>query len=157
MKAHTAHTGPSIRRTAATRGCSNFSREGSAATVEFVIHRDEMTDFERLSGDTNPLHSDADFARRSGFKDVVVYGGLILAHVSRLLGTVLPGAGCVWRSISLNFRNPLYVDETARVTATVTHSNDELAVIQARILVEAGGRRIAEGEAAAMLGAVRHA
>jgi 3-hydroxybutyryl-CoA dehydratase len=124
---------------------------GAREAVEFRVTADEMEAFRRLSSDLNPLHDDAEFARRRGFDDVVVYGGLIVAQVSRLLGTRLPGHGCVWRSMSLRFRNPLYVGEPAQLSGVVVHANDDLGAIDIKISVTAGGRRIAEGEAAALL------
>lgn len=119
--------------------------------LDFCINAPEMEAFRRLSADTNPLHEDEVFAREHGFDGVVVYGGLIVAQLSRLLGTRMPGFGCVWRSVSLNFRNPLYVGEQARVTATVVHANEALGLAELTVVVDAAGRRIAEGKAAAML------
>src|SRR5690606_15327672 len=115
----------------------------------FTVHDSDMKAFQRISGDTNPLHHDADFAARRGFPGVVVYGGLILAQVSRLLGTELPGYGCVWRAVTLRFRSPLFVDEQAELSATVIHANDELGTFELKLSVTAAGRRIAEGEASA--------
>ena len=124
---------------------------GAREVVEFRVTEGEMDAFRRLSGDINPLHDDAEFARRRGFEGVVVYGGLIVAQVSRLLGTRVPGRGCVWRSVSLRFRNPLYVGELAQLSGVVVHSNDDLGVADLKISVVAGGRRVAEGEAAVLL------
>ncbi len=119
--------------------------------AEFRIGDAEMAAFRTLSGDTNPLHDDAVFARRRGFAGPVVYGGLIIAQVSQMLGTRLPGAGCVWRSLTLRFRAPLYVGETARLAATIVHVNEEIGAVDLKLRVDAGKRRIAEGEAAALL------
>lgn len=119
--------------------------------VEFCISDADMTAFRSLSGDTNPLHDDAEFARRRGFTGPVVYGGLIVAQVSRLLGTTLPGPGCVWRSLSLRFRAPLYVGETARLAATIIHVNEDIGVVDLKLRIDAAKRCIADGEAAALL------
>jgi 3-hydroxybutyryl-CoA dehydratase len=123
----------------------------ATARVEFCITDREMEVFRALSGDTNPLHDDASYARRRGFDGRVVYGGLLVAQVSRLLGAHLPGDGCVWRSLTLRFRSPLYVGEAARLTATVTHANEDLGVMDLKLRIEAGGRTVADGEAATMV------
>ena len=60
--------------------------EGHEVSETFTIDDAAMAAFADLSGDRNPLHTDAAFARSRGFPDRVVYGGLILARVSRLLG-----------------------------------------------------------------------
>jgi 3-hydroxybutyryl-CoA dehydratase len=110
-----------------------------------------MEAFRRLSGDSNPLHHDHVLARRRGFKGVVVYGGLIVAQVSRLLGTVLPGPGCVWHALRLRFRNPLYVGDRARLSGTVTYASDALGVVKLAVRVESAGRVIADGDVSAQL------
>lgn len=110
-----------------------------------------MEAFRTLSGDTNPLHDDTSYARLRGFDGKVVYGGLLLAQVSRLLGAHLPGHGCVWRSLSLRFRFPLYVGQSAWLRATVTHANEDLGVMDLKLRIEADGRTIADGEAATII------
>lgn len=119
--------------------------------AEFRISDADMAAFRNLSGDTNPLHDDAAFARRRGFAGPVVYGGLIIAQVSRMLGTRLPGPGCVWRSLTLRFRAPLYVGETARLAATIVHANEDIGVVDLKLRIDAAKRCVAEGEAAALL------
>jgi 3-hydroxybutyryl-CoA dehydratase len=119
--------------------------------LEFCVTPEDMQIFRRLSGDTNPIHHDVAAARERGFQDVVVYGGLVVAQISRLLGTTLPGPGCVWRSIALRFRNPLYVGIPARLEATVAYSNETFGLIRLKLRVEAGGAVVADGEAEAQL------
>ena len=48
-----------------------------------------MLAFAELSGDTNPIHVDAESARGSGFSGRVAYAGVLLAEVSRIIGTVV--------------------------------------------------------------------
>lgn len=120
-------------------------------SLRFRISAADVSAFVRLSGDDNPLHLDARYARRRGFAGTVVHGGLIIAQVSRLLGTVLPGPGCVWHSLAIRFRAPLYIDEPAVLRAVVTYENIELGVMRLALGVRAGGRRIADGEAQASL------
>lgn len=130
-------------------------QQGHVEAADFRISAADMEMFRALSGDTNPLHFDADFAIRRGFSGPVVYGGLIIAQISRLLGVQMPGHGCVWRAISLRFRAPLYLDEHAHITGTVMHANDELGLLELKLRVDAAGRRIAEGEASAQLAVER--
>ena len=120
-------------------------------SLEFRVTRADMAAFRRLSGDTNPLHDDPAYAQRCGFDDVVVYGSLILAQVSRLLGTTRPGPGCVWRSVALRFRNPLYVGVAARLSAATVYSNEAFRLVRLKLRVEAAGILIADGEAEAQL------
>ena len=125
---------------------------GACDAVEFVVTGDDMSAYASLSGDHNPLHHDAEFARARGFAGPVVYGGLLLGVVSRLLGERLPGPGCVWHSVSMNFRGALYVGEPARCEGRVTYASHDLGVLRLQIEVRAGERLIASGEVQAGLG-----
>lgn len=120
----------------------------------FEIDPEQMDAFRRLSGDDNPLHFDAAFARARGFAGPVVYGGLIVAQVSRLLGNRLPGPGCVWQSLTLKFRRPLYVGQPARLEAELRHAAAQLGVVVLALKVTSEGAVLAEGEAMAMRAAV---
>jgi 3-hydroxybutyryl-CoA dehydratase len=118
---------------------------------DFSIGFDDMLAFARLSGDDNPIHLDDDFARRRGFPQIIVYCGLLVAQCSRVMGTKMPGHGGVCRAVNLKFRAPLYVDEPARLTATVVHVNEELGIVDLKIRIEAEGRCVADGTAAGMM------
>ena len=64
----------------------------------------QIEDFLRVSGDTNPLHSDDDFARRAGFERRVVPG---------MLSTLLAIPNTHERSLTgmwVKFKQPLYPD-----------------------------------------------
>ena len=126
-------------------------RIGDAVELAFSTSNADMEAFRRLSGDDNPLHLDPVFAAMCDFQKPIVYGALTIAQVSRLLGTKLPGHGCVWQSLTMHFRNPLFVGETARVIGTVLHVNADINVITIALSVQAGGRPIAEGRAQALL------
>jgi 3-hydroxybutyryl-CoA dehydratase len=118
---------------------------------DFCVSTDDMAAYRRVSGDTNPLHHDIAFAHSRGFKGAVVYGGLIIAQISGLLGTRLPGPGCVWRALTINFKNPLYVGERARLTASIAHRNDDLGFLELDLSVDVGTKHIAEGRSSALL------
>ncbi|MCE6960021.1 (R)-hydratase [Cereibacter sphaeroides] len=110
-----------------------------------------MEAFRSLSGDDNPIHFDPDYARLRGFAGPIVYGGLLVAEISRLLGTMMPGHGCVWQSLTLRFRKPLFVGHAARLEASVKHETPHLGIILVTFVIRSGEARIAEGEAMALL------
>ena len=127
-------------------------REGLQAEIEFSVTAQQMAQFAALSGDFNPLHTDAAFARARGFDGAVVYGALIVAKVSQLIGMRLPGRDGVWASVALDFRAPLYVDETARVEGTVAEVSESTRMIVLKLTVRASGRPIAKGRAEVVVG-----
>lgn len=132
-----------------TSGTLGELGEGLSAGISFSVHEEEMRSFRQLSGDDNPIHLDTAFAKSCGFEGPVVYGGLMIAVVSRLLGTRIPGHGCIWHSLKIDFRAPLYVDEVASLTGTVTYWNDSLRLLRVALRIECGDRLVAKGEAQA--------
>lgn len=127
-------------------------REGLQAEVEFSVTPQQMRQFAELSGDFNPLHTDAAFARAKGFDGAVVYGALIIAKVSQLVGMLLPGRDGVWASIALEFRAPLYVGQAARVDGLVTEVSESTGLVVLKLTVRASGRPIAKGRAEVVVG-----
>jgi len=119
--------------------------------LPFRIGAAQMRAFREISGDDNPLHDDAAFARLRGFDGPVVYGGLLVARISHLLGTVLPGPGCVWHSLKLNFRRPLMVDESACLTGETMQHNGDLGLYTLSLRITAGSDLVADGTALAAL------
>jgi acyl dehydratase len=115
--------------------------------VEFSISAQQMQQFAELSGDFNPLHTDGAFARSKGFDGVVVYGALIVAKVSQLIGMRLPGRDGMWASVSLDFRKPLYVDQLAQVEGVVTDVSESTGLVALKLTVRAAGKVLAKGTA----------
>jgi 3-hydroxybutyryl-CoA dehydratase len=128
---------------------------GDVVDLTFSCDERAMATYADLSGDHNPLHHDDAYARARGFEGRVVYGGLLVAAISQLLGDRLPGHGCVWRSLDLQFHSPLYLNQTARVTARVSNVSVAVGAVDLHLNIHCGDRRIAKGRAQAMLATVR--
>jgi len=126
-------------------------REGVSATVGFTVTPEQMRAFAELSGDFNPLHVDDAFARGKEFDGAVVYGALLVAKVSRLIGMRLPGRDSVWASIAMDFRKPLYVNQPAEVEGTVAEVSESTGLVVLRLAVRAGGKVLAKGRAEVLL------
>jgi 3-hydroxybutyryl-CoA dehydratase len=120
---------------------------GLQACVDFSITAPQMQQFAELSGDFNPLHTDDAFARSKGFEGAVVYGALLLAKVSQLIGMRLPGRDGVWASVSLDFRKPLYVDQVAQVEGVVGSVSASTGMVGLKLTLRAAGKVLAKGTA----------
>jgi len=126
--------------------------EGLQTVVDFSVTPQQMLQFAEISGDFNPLHTDDAFARAKGFDGVVVYGALMIAKVSQLIGMRLPGRNSVWASVSLDFRKPLYVGQAAQVEGIVTAVSASTGMIELKLTVRAEGKVLAKGSAEVVLG-----
>ena len=77
--------------------------EGLVERFVFKATDEMMQSFEKISGDINPLHTDVNFATSRGFDGVVVYGGILVAQISRMVGMHLPGRDALWSSLNIYF------------------------------------------------------
>jgi 3-hydroxybutyryl-CoA dehydratase len=89
-----------------------------------------LNSFLALSGDNNPLHADRHYAKEKGFKDRVVYGMLISAFYSRLVGVYLPGKNALLQGIEINFHNPVYVGDILAISGEVSYINEAYKQIE---------------------------
>jgi acyl dehydratase len=115
--------------------------------LDFTITKDDQLAFANISGDFNPLHLDADFARARGFSAAVVYGAMIVARISQIVGMELPGSSGIWSSLKIDFRKPLYVGETAHLFAEVSHYSEATRSLSLKIEVTCADRVIATARA----------
>ncbi len=89
------------------------------AEFTVTITKEMMEKFLDITGDVNPLHNDADYARSKGFNDRVVYGMLTSSFYSTLAGVYLPGKYCLLHSVESSFRFPVFVGDTLTVSGFV--------------------------------------
>jgi len=124
---------------------------GGRAAFDFSVSDEDMARFAALSGDFNPLHIDDAFARSKQFEGRVVYGALIVAKVSRLIGMELPGRDSVWASISFQWNRPLYVGQTATLEGVITALSEATRLMELKLTLKVGGRTHAKGNAEVLL------
>lgn len=124
-------------------------REGDTAQFEIVIDEALVQKFADLSGDTNPLHMDAEFARKTPLKERVAHGLLGGALFSRLVGMYLPGTYSLYLSQSLFFRRPILIGTTIIVSGTVVQKIDSMKTLKmSTILTDSEtGKVLTDGEA----------
>ena len=121
-------------------------RVGDSVEHSFTITEDDMRLFQKLSADYSLIHTDSGFARERGFDGVIVYGGLLLAHLSHVVGQHLPGRKGTSASWSISYRAPLYVGETAALNLTVTNVSVAAGMVEGRYKITCGDRTIAKGQ-----------
>ena len=78
--------------------------------------------FARLTGDDNPIHLDADYARRSPFGRPIAHGLLFASLIPTIFGATIEG--CVYVEQTLRFKRPVYVGDTVRARVEVVAVRD---------------------------------
>ena len=84
---------------------------GMEASYSKTITNEDVLAFAELSGDTNPVHLDDAYAAGTMFKGRIAHGFLTASLISTVLGTKLPGPGCIYLSQSLKFRAPVRIGD----------------------------------------------
>jgi 3-hydroxybutyryl-CoA dehydratase len=91
---------------------------GKKATYTRTVTEQDIALFAVVSGDVNPLHLDAEFAKGTMFGERIAHGMMTGAIVSAALVMALTGPGAIYRSQSLRFRRPVKIGDVITVLAT---------------------------------------
>lgn len=102
---------------------------GSSAALTRLVTADDIAAFGRITGDTNPVHEDDEYARARGFRGRIAQGMLVAGQISGVLGTLLPGPGSIYVNQTLSFKAPVYVGDRITATATVVHIRADKPII----------------------------
>ncbi len=82
--------------------------------------------FAGLSGDYNPLHTDAEFARQTMFGERIAHGLLVLGIASGLAARLgfLDGTALAFRAVDWKFKKPVHFGDTLRVRVRVADKRE---------------------------------
>lgn len=142
-----------VRQTDRDIGGHRFEdlRIGMTASFAKTVTDADIVLFAGISGDTNPLHIDQDYARQTSFGGRIAHGMLTAGFISCVLGTRLPGPGCVYLSQTLKFRAPVRVGDTVTTRATVAELFPDKKRALIRTVCSIGDTVVLEGEALLMV------
>ena len=88
-----------------------------------VVTQEDIKAYADASGDPNPLHQDEEFARSVGFPGTIAHGMFSMAHLTKALKD-WAGNPAALRSIRVQFRAVVYMDETIVAKGRVASKND---------------------------------
>jgi len=110
----------------------NVGLEGSFSVK---VDSEKLDKFLEISGDLNPLHSNAEYSKSKGFSDRVVYGMLTSSFFSTLVGVYLPGKYCILQGIDIQFSNPVYIDDILTITGKVSYINEAYKQLELKAVI----------------------
>ena len=111
--------------------CDNL-KIGQSYEMQRRFSELDIKSFADLSHDTNPIHTDSEFARNSRFGRLIVPGFLTASLFSAIIGTKFPGIGSVYLIQNMIFRNPVFIDQLVKASVSVK----ELYPEKNRVLLE---------------------
>ena len=121
---------------------------GDKAQRSLTLTQEHVETFAKLTGDYNPLHFDADFAKQTRFGGLVVQGGLTTGLLHALVAMDLPGPGSVFLSQNWKFTAPVFIGDTITAQAEVTSVHATKPVTQLKVTVtRQTGETVLEGDA----------
>src|SRR5918993_1442167 len=88
--------------------------QGMTAAFGKTVTDADILMFAGVSGDTNPVHLNEEFALGTAFQGRIAHGMLTASLISTVLGTKLPGPGCIYLSQSLKCLAPVRAGDTVR-------------------------------------------
>ena len=98
---------------------------GQAASFTKTITETDVYNYAGVTGDFNPAHINESFAKNTMFKGRIAHGMLAAGLISTVLGTKLPGPGCIYVSQDLKFTAPVRFWDTITARAEVEKVNVE--------------------------------
>jgi 3-hydroxybutyryl-CoA dehydratase len=98
---------------------------GDKASMSKTVSEHDVYTFAGVSGDFNPVHVNAEFAKNTMFKERIAHGMLGAGFISAVLGTTLPGANAIYMSQELAFKAPVKFGDTVTATVEVIEKIEE--------------------------------
>jgi 3-hydroxybutyryl-CoA dehydratase len=122
---------------------------GQKGSLNWRVSEEEIDRFADLSGDRNPLHVEASFARSKGFPSRVAHGVLLASKISAFAGMVLPGRNCLLLELNVSWPTPIYAGDEVTIDGEVIDKSDSVGALKiafrARKTVDSKAKTVGRG------------
>jgi len=118
---------------------------GMAAEKVVQVSEERIRRFAEASDDFNPVHLDEAFAAKTAYRGRIAHGLLSASFGSAVVGTILPGAGSIYVSQTLQFHLPVRVDDTVTIRITVIEVEQDSARVRLNCEGFVDGKLIMDG------------
>jgi len=119
---------------------------GEKASESRKVTEETVRAFAEATGDFNPVHLDAEFAKTSLFKERVAHGMLGAGLVSAVLGTKLPGPNTIYLAQEMKFLAPVKLGDTITAEVEVLEKIDKPKILKMKTTVRnQAGTAVMEG------------
>lgn len=98
---------------------------GDSASFSKTVTESDVILFAGVTGDFNPAHVNAEYAKTGMFGQRIAHGMLSAGFISNVLANQLPGPGTIYLGQELRFTKPVFFGDTVTATVTVIEKNEE--------------------------------
>lgn len=124
---------------------------GQKGTYTKTITEQDINAFAEITGDSNPVHTNEEYASESFFKERIAHGFLTGSLISTVLGNVLPGPGTIYLSQEMKFLAPVKIGDTITAECEVAEKKDLKKILEFKTFVRnQSGQIVLEGRATVM-------
>lgn len=128
---------------------------GQSDEYSRTITESDILIFAGVSGDTNPVHLNHEFASETMFEGCIAHGLLTASYISTVIGTKMPGPGCIYVGQTLKFKGPVKAGDTVIARATIIEKIEEKKFVKIQTQCLVGDKVVLDGEATIMVPARR--
>ena len=119
---------------------------GDTASFSKTVSESDIYGFAGITGDFNPVHTNAQYAEGSRFGQRIAHGMLMSSFICTVLGTQLPGVGTIHTKQYLEFLAPVFIGDTVTVLLTVESLfNDNKSARLGCSIIKQDGTEVVKG------------
>jgi len=118
-----------------------------SANLERIIYEQDLINFAEVSGDTNPIHLNKQFAAKSIFGEQVSHGLLVASFISAVFGTIFPGPGWIYISQNIEFKAPVFIGDKVVVNVNVAKILKLRKMVEFKTIVTVRDKTVVNGVA----------
>lgn len=120
---------------------------GMSAIFSKTITEADIVLFAGVSGDTNAIHINEEYAATTAFKGRIAHGMLSASVISAAVANRLPGPGAIYLNQQLNFLAPVRPGDTVHATVKVRELNRDRGRVVLETTCSVKGVMVIDGEA----------
>ena len=109
---------------------------------KFSYTQQDVNDYARVSGDTNPLHIDEQAGKESMFGRNIIHGFLGASVFTKIFGSLWYADGHIYMSQSIKWLKPMFTDQEYEAVVKVK----EIFADKNRIIYECAVYDVASGD-----------
>ena len=116
-----------------------------SGNLERIIYEQDLINFAEVSGDTNPIHLNKQFAAKSIFGEQVSHGLLVASFISAVFGTIFPGPGWIYISQNIEFKAPVFIGDKVVVNVNVAKILKLRKMVEFKTIVTVRDKTVVNG------------